>query len=436
VSQSEGILVGFGADRITRSQEGHSHMPSFMIKSCNVELLMLLIVVLGLGFLLPSTMAYAAVVTYKAPSGANSIPLSSDFSVTADGKEVDVYQVTVTRAGEGYNPCPTRTETASMAYFDFSGNVNVKVTSAQSISNVTVRPLRHNIKPSVSGKTIRFSLSKPINLSIELNGDDRHNLHLFANPMEKNRPNPNDPNVRYFGPGVHGDGSRIILNKDETMYVAGGAIVYGFINNKIIQVGNNSKNGNVSIRGRGIISGAKTTKKCVSGGGFNLLKVMHMQNVELEGFILLDSAQWTTLLSYLDRLTIDNIKGIVYRGNGDGLNIVSSSNVTVKNIFLRGVDDMIALKADPSWYRKYSYGTKLGRSTENVTVKNSAIWLDSTAGHAIAFMEQTAPFIRDVTLKNIDVLHTSRGDSVVWFNSISEEQSNITFDDIRIENMQ
>jgi hypothetical protein len=54
--------------------------------------------------------------------------------------------------------------------------------------------------------------------------------------MEKNRPNPNNPNVRYFGPGVHGDGLQIIVNKDETMYVAGGAIVYGFINNHVIQV--------------------------------------------------------------------------------------------------------------------------------------------------------------------------------------------------------
>src|SRR4029077_20578014 len=79
--------------------------------------------------LLTATHAGAAVVTYPAPSGG--IPLSNAFTVSADGANVDVYQVKVEPVGTGYNPCPPTYEIASMAYFDFSGTVNVKITSAE-----------------------------------------------------------------------------------------------------------------------------------------------------------------------------------------------------------------------------------------------------------------------------------------------------------------
>ena len=33
-----------------------------------------------------------------------------------------------------------------------------------------------------------FKLDRPRNLSVEVNGDIFHNLHLFANPIDKNKP--------------------------------------------------------------------------------------------------------------------------------------------------------------------------------------------------------------------------------------------------------
>jgi hypothetical protein len=165
------------------------------------------------------------IITYSAPSGG--IPLSSDFTVTANGQDVDVYQVKVPPQWIGYTPCPSSYEIASIAYFDFSGTVNVQITSSRAVSSVVVRPLRHGILPFVNSNMISFSLSQPLNLSIEINGDDRRNLHLFANPMEMNRPSPSDSNVKYYGPGVHGDGSKIFVNAGETVYIAGGAVVHG-----------------------------------------------------------------------------------------------------------------------------------------------------------------------------------------------------------------
>ena len=80
---------------------------------------------------------------------------------------------------------------ASMAYFDFSGTVEVSVTSNKgAINKARIRPLSYGIEPKINGNTISFSLSNPANLSVEINDDIFHNLHLFANPIEKNKPNP------------------------------------------------------------------------------------------------------------------------------------------------------------------------------------------------------------------------------------------------------
>ena len=279
--------------------------------------------------------ANASVVTYPAPGG---VPLSGDFTVYADGQRVDVYRVKVPPQNVGYDPCPSSNENASMAYFDFSGTVNVQITSSVPISSVAVRPLRLEFNPSVSGNTISFPLSQPANLSIEINGDDRHNLHLFANPMEQNAPSPSSPGVMYFGPGEHGDGSQIGIGDGRTVYIAGGAVVYGTFSARFAN--------SVTVRGRGIMSGEKTGWPCVRLGGRASISLWGVNNINLEGFIAVDSAEDRLFqLVDSDSVTMDNVKAITWRGNGDGLNLVSVNSALVKNVFIRSTDDTFAIKA-------------------------------------------------------------------------------------------
>ena len=47
---------------------------------------------------------------------------------------------------------------------------------------------------------------------------------VFANPPEVDVPSPGDPNVRYFGPGVHTIGAGQPITSGQTVYVAGGAL--------------------------------------------------------------------------------------------------------------------------------------------------------------------------------------------------------------------
>ena len=93
---------------------------------------------------------------------------------------------------------------SSVAYFDFAGAVEIAVTSRRgAIAQARVRPLSYGVSPHINGDTLTFTLTQPRNLSVEVNGDIFGNLQLFANPIETTRPDPTDPNVIYFGPGVH-----------------------------------------------------------------------------------------------------------------------------------------------------------------------------------------------------------------------------------------
>jgi hypothetical protein len=95
-------------------------------------------------------------------------------------------------------------ENASMSYFDFAGEVEISVTyNKGDVRSARIRPLSYGIKPEINGKTITFKLTQTRNLSVEVNGDIFHNLHLFANPIDQFIPEKKDTNLIYFGPGIH-----------------------------------------------------------------------------------------------------------------------------------------------------------------------------------------------------------------------------------------
>ena len=96
-----------------------------------------------------------------------------------------------------------------------------------------------------------------------------HNLHLFANPIDENKPRKlKDKNLIYFGPGIHTfPGDTLNVPSGKTVYVAGGALVKG-----CIQVVNAQ---NVKILGRGIVIPERRAG----------LRIVNSKNVLVEGVI-------------------------------------------------------------------------------------------------------------------------------------------------------
>jgi hypothetical protein len=128
--------------------------------------------------------------THPAPAG---VPGSTAYKVKVDDKEVFVYDA---RIDEPRNN--------AFSSFDMTGPVKVQVTGPEGFQSATIRPASAGIRPEVNDRTISFALTKPCQLSIELNGGTHYPLFLFANPPEVNPPSPQDAGVRYFGPGNWG----------------------------------------------------------------------------------------------------------------------------------------------------------------------------------------------------------------------------------------
>ena len=135
----------------------------------------------------------------------------------------------------------------SMAYFDFDGRAEVSITYNRGpIRSRPCSPLCYGIKPQLNGNTLTFELSKPRDVSVEINGDIFHNLQIFTNPPETDRPDANDPAVIYIKPGFHTfPGGMLDVPGGKTLYVAGGAVVNAGIRCRNAE--------NVRIIGRGIL---------------------------------------------------------------------------------------------------------------------------------------------------------------------------------------
>jgi DNA-binding protein YbaB len=67
----------------------------------------------------------------------------------------------VNQVWPGYQRPQEQTEIASFAYFDFSGQVSIEMTSNKEIKSVDIRPKSYGIKPVIKGNTIKFDLSRP-----------------------------------------------------------------------------------------------------------------------------------------------------------------------------------------------------------------------------------------------------------------------------------
>ena len=219
---------------------------------------------------------------YPAPPGE---PAADDFWVSVNGKSLFVHRARVSafpinQIWPGYQRPLDQTELASFAYWDMSTPVDVEVISRRPVRTVEVRPYSSKIRPLVDGNRITFALTKPSHLTIEVNGT-HHALHLFVNPIEEKCVNLHDPNVKYFGTGIHQAG-KIELKSGETVYIDGGAVIHGAIEAKGAA--------EIKILGRGILDTSTFNRGDRARGSIYLYQC---SDVEIDGIVLRDPNVWT-----------------------------------------------------------------------------------------------------------------------------------------------
>ena len=140
--------------------------------------------------------------SHIAPEGTE---LNDDFSVEIlEGDawlKVPSYNVKVDQVLNAQH----HVENASMAYFTIGQKTKVRIVSQKSkIESLRIRPLSANVTPIVNGDIILLEVADTKVLSVEINGDLYHNLHLIPNPKyETPKKVKRGPKTTIFGPGYH-----------------------------------------------------------------------------------------------------------------------------------------------------------------------------------------------------------------------------------------
>ena len=211
------------------------------------------VVAVGIAF---GSHAQTKVRVYPAPAGE---PLSQRFVVRVEHLDSPVYVAHVRAITVVKTPEVQEVQTdgeASFTSFDMSAPVRVEVRCQEKVTSAKILPTSYGISPEFSGNRVTFLISKPQQLTLEINGDWNNSLHLFANPIETDVPKATDPDVIYFGPGVHTIDS-LKVGSGKTVCLAGGAVVYGKVtpgheHDPVISLDGS----NIQLRGRGILDGS------------------------------------------------------------------------------------------------------------------------------------------------------------------------------------
>ena len=352
---------------------------------------------------------------HKIPNGE---PVSNDFRITINGQSAETYLARVSaipfnRVWPGYQRSMDQTELVSFIYFsmDEGDEIKLKITADKDFSDVCIRPLSKNIKPVISGRDIEFTLTQIGQYSLELDGY-HNNLHIFANPTYNfhDEVDINDPNVIYFGEGIHNPGV-IELKSGQTLFLDEGSVVYTAV------IARKAKN--VRVIGTGILDNS-WEKRETAKGPLNLFNCM---NAEVKGIIFRDSTVWTATIYNSDNVTFDNIKAIgMWRYNSDGIDFVNSANGIVKNSFLRNFDDVIVLKG------LKGYDT---RNVENILVSNCVLWCDWGRELEIG-AETCANEYRNIIFEDCDLIHGAHI-RLDFQNGDRASVHDVLFNNIRIE---
>jgi hypothetical protein len=309
--------------------------------------------------------------------------ISADYDVSVAGQPVAVYTARVLdppfdKTGRDYGG------PYSFANFDLAGTVAVRIVSPRSLAHAVVRPSTAVARLVHEGDhSLVLTLAGPRQFSVEPDGKQGP-LLLFANPLEKHPPKAGAPGVVYFGPGIHKLG-HIALTSNQTLYLADGAVVKG---------GVSAEGSNIRIAGRGILDGSDWEwQKGPTPYAIGILGT----NVEVSGITIRGAFSWTIVPRNSRQVTIRNVKLCGARvQNDDGIDVCNSQDVLVTGCFLRTDDDCVALKG-----LEFSAANS---NVERITIENCVLWCDRARVFLLGH-ESRAAFMRQVTLRNLDVIH-------------------------------
>ena len=366
------------------------------------------------------------VVVYKAPEGE---ALSTKFRVSENGIDVPVYNARICtedmpgrHAAGVVAQADTSYDITGFASFDLKkGTARVTVSLEEPIYTAKILPTSFFIKSAIKDNTISFDVAKPQHITVEINGDHIRSLHLFVNPEETDIPDPDDPNVIYFGPGIHEITTVSVIGDNKTVYIAGGAVVRGVLSDAE-RTGRRQasfvlRGKNITFRGRGIFD-----MGLVPRAQARQTMSVTVDGFKLEGVTLCNSSTWTVSLRDCNNVHIDNLKLFGHRANSDGIDINSSLDVLIENCFLRTWDDLIVVK------------TLRGSNQDAGRIHVRKCVLYNEIAHALSIGAELTRNVEDVLFEDCDIIGDhGREWTLCIYHTDAAVIKNVRFENIRIE---
>jgi hypothetical protein len=122
-------------------------------------------------------------------------------------------------------------------------------------------------------------------------------------------------------------------------------------------------------------------------------------NVDVNGITIRGASHWTIVPRDSRNVTVRGVKLCGSRvQNDDGINPCNSQDVLIADCFIRTDDDCVALKG-----LDFSAPNS---NVERITVENCVLWCDRARIFLLGH-ESRAPFMRDIILRNLDIIHFS-----------------------------
>ncbi|MBO1330916.1 glycosyl hydrolase family 28 protein [Streptomyces sp. VRA16 Mangrove soil] len=311
-----------------------------------------------------------------------------------------------TGSGKVYN--------TSMVYFDFRGSVELEITYVPGgTSTARVRPDALGIKPELLGDTLRFTLDEPRDVVVQVNDLTFDALHVITNRIDPRPPSADDPDVIYFGPGVHTVTNNVLtVPSGKTVYLAGGAVLKAQVYFKNVE--------KAAVTGRGMLHAGPGAVLCEGS-----------RNIRVEDIIIMNPNGYAGTFAMSENVHISKARAFSSKGNGDGFDVFSSTGIVFDGCFMRNSDDCFALYA----HRWDYYG-----DTRDITIQNCTMWADvahpvNVGTHGNTDNPET---IENLVIKNCDILD-HREPQMNYQGCIalnvgdSNLLKNVRIEDIRIE---
>jgi polygalacturonase len=401
----------------------------------------------------------AVVVTYPDLPGATRSPL---YTVSANGSPLFVEKFT--------KFAPEMQVHYAHCSLSGAGAATFSVTVNESFSSYTLSPRSRNITTTRNGNTLTFD-SGPNYLILQVGSKEL--LFILIDAEEIDPPRLGDANVKsvadyavdntgatlvtskvqaaidaasgasrnvlYFPPGKYRVGE-LWMRSDMTLYLAGGALLYGSNAIADFDTGGGGINiegcshgmirmyrvNNAKILGRGVIDANGKSIRAQNNTKVNLLKIEESSHILVDGITVRDPSFWNTLVYRSDLVTIQNYKMINCRpvtaiwNNTDGVNFDESTRGKLSNAFLYTGDDSMATKSEEA---AGTVDTKDIVHEKVVCYSNSVCCKIGTKT-----MGQT---IDGVVFRDIDVVKAGRALNIDAYDTAVVQ--NTRFENIRIE---